>query len=123
MQRDEERLDLPYEEDARDELREINPVRVWRSGKQISLIVLTSQVVSVDYGGAEATDGTDVGQQFTVICRKDGEEHRVVADVSRARHERKPCHRTEHRNRCCEPPRGAASRVPRRGRRVRSRRR
>lgn len=47
MQKDEERLDLPYEEDARDELREINPVRVWRSGKQISLIVLTSQVVSV----------------------------------------------------------------------------
>ena len=42
--------------------------------------LLQSQVVSVDYGDAEATDGTDAGQRFTVICRKDGEEHRVVAD-------------------------------------------
>ena len=42
-----DRFDVPYEEAARDELREINPVRVWRRGRQISLIVLTSQVVSV----------------------------------------------------------------------------
>lgn len=46
-ERSEDGLGVPYEESARDELREINPVRIWRSGRQISWIVLTSQVVSL----------------------------------------------------------------------------